>query len=110
MKTLEKKTWITERVVLSGQIAGTIWMPAVECWKEFDYTLKDDDTFRDALLRITNDGDFQSCGITYGYLEVVRRNTVTGKRSTRQWELRGQGDNKDCFVSDYPNYRCQEEE
>jgi hypothetical protein len=51
---------------------------------------------RDALLTITNDGDFQSCAISYAVLEVSRRKG--SKTITRTWELRGEGENADCFV------------
>jgi len=71
-----------KRITLYGEIAGNIWMPAVECTKEFRLELiripRNSTTrtypgiaprsmeitcLRDALLHITNDGDFQSCSI-----------------------------------------------
>lgn len=97
-----------------GEVAGTIWMPAAECTKEFDVKLvriarnattrvahshgwpMEISELRDALLTITNDGDFQSCSITWGVLEVSR--CKGNKTITRTWELRGKGENADCFA------------
>jgi hypothetical protein len=59
---------------------------------------------RDALLHLTNDGDFQSCSITWAVLEVSHYfgdetdGTRTVKIRTRVWELRGQGQDADCFA------------
>jgi hypothetical protein len=59
---------------------------------------------RDALLHLTNDGDFQSCAINWARLEVSHyfgedtSETQTVKVRTRVWELRGQGENADCFA------------
>lgn len=97
-----------------GEKIGKIWMPAAECRKEFDHILEKypEDTqltansygwplqihrLRDALLYITNDGDFQNCEIEWACLEVTRRK---GRRSyTRTFELTGSDGNKDCFVA-----------
>ena len=109
-------------ITLYGEIAGIIWMPAVECSKEFHLELtriprkSNTRTFpgiaprsmeitclRDVLLHLTNDGDFQSCSINWATLEVSHyfgdetRGTRTVKVRTRVWELRGQGQNADCF-------------
>jgi len=59
---------------------------------------------RDALLHLTNNGDFQSCGITWAVLEVSHysgdetRKTRTVKILTRVWDLRGKGPDADCFT------------
>src|ERR1022692_4760662 len=78
----------TERIVMQtnikifGEITGTVWMPAVECSKEFHLELvriprtsrirtypgimprsMEITCLRDSLLHLTNDGDFQSCSI-----------------------------------------------
>jgi hypothetical protein len=59
---------------------------------------------RDALLHLTNDGDFQSCAITWARLEVSHyfgdetNGTSTVKTRTRVWDLRGQGQDADCFA------------
>jgi hypothetical protein len=111
------------RISLFGEIAGNIWMPAVECTKEFHLELtripRNSNTrtypgiaprsmeitcLRDALLHIINDGDFQSCAITWARLEVSHyfgdesRGTRTVKTRTRVWDLRGQDQNADCFA------------
>ena len=111
------------KITLYGEIAGTIWMPAVECSKEFHLELiriprtsttrtypgiaprsMEITCLRDALLHITNDGDFQSCSINWARLEVSHyfgdesRGTRTVKVRTRVWEVRGQGENADCFA------------
>ena len=111
------------KITLYGEIAGTIWMPAVECTKEFHLELvriprtsrirtypgimprsMEITCLRDALLHVTNDGDFRSCSINWARLEVSHyfgdeaRCTRTVKVRTRVWELRGQGENADCFA------------
>lgn len=99
---------------LYGEVAGTIWMPAAECTKDFDVRLVrvpraqnirlahshgwpwEIGELRDALLSITNDGDFQACSIVWAILEVsVRKGSKT---ITRTWEVKGQGANADCFA------------
>ncbi len=111
------------RITLYGEIAGTIWMPALECTKEFHLELvriprtsrirtypgimprsMEITCLRDALLHLTNDGDFQSCAINWARLEVSHtfgdeaRGTRTVKARTRVWVLRGQDQNADCFA------------
>jgi len=111
------------KITFYGEIAGHIWMPAVECTKAFDLELiripRNSNTrtypgiaprsmeitcLRDALLHLTNDGDFQSCVITWARLEVSHffgnetDGTHTVKIRTRVWELRGQGQDADCFA------------
>jgi hypothetical protein len=111
------------KITLYGEIAGNIWMPAVECSKEFHLELvriprtsrirtypgimphsMKITCLRDALLHLTNDGDFQSCAINWARLEVSHtfggesRGTRTVKVRTRTWEVRGQGENADCFA------------
>jgi hypothetical protein len=111
------------KITFYGEIAGNIWMPAVECTKAFHLELtripRNSTTrtypgiaprsmeitcLRDALLHLTNDGDFQSCAITWARLEVSHYfgsetdGTHTVKIRTRVWELRGQGQDADCFA------------
>ncbi len=111
-------------ITLYGEVAGRIWMPAVECTKDFHLELtripRNSTTrtypgiaprsmeitcLRDALLHLTNDGDFQSCAITWAVLEVSHyfgdetRRTRTVRNRTRVWELRGKGQNADCFTA-----------
>lgn len=103
----------TTTIRLYGEVEGTIWMPACECTKTFDVELvripRDSRTrtahshgwpmeiscLRDALLHLVGDGDFQSCGIVYAVLEVTH--TRGNRRASRTWEMRGQGENADCF-------------
>jgi hypothetical protein len=111
------------KITITGELAGIIWMPAVECSKEFHLELTriprtsttrtypgiaprsmEITCLRDALLHLINDGDFQSCSINWARLEVSHifgdesRGTRTVKVRTRTWELRGQGENADCFA------------
>ena len=84
---------------IHGQIQGRIWMPACVCTKSFrvsedDFRYSDGSrpTLRDMILRATNDGDFQSAAVSYGWLTVETilprkdsRGQITRKRS---WNLR----------------------
>src|SRR5512139_2970703 len=71
MKTLQS-------ITLSGQIKGRIWMPAVECLKDFTVRFTPDNQpfsrpwseLEDAINHITNDGHFQSCYINDLWIEV----------------------------------------
>ena len=63
-----------------GQIRGNIWMPYTECTKDFSINFSRDqkkpfaryfETLEDIKNHITNDGDFRSCIIDYGYLKVT---------------------------------------
>ncbi len=108
------------KITLYGEVAGDIWMPAVRCTKAFHLELvrvlrhtstrtypsiaprsMEITSLRDALLHVTNDGDFQSCGIAWAMLEVSHHygnqtdSTITTR--VRVWELRGVGENADCF-------------
>ncbi len=97
MKTLSIK--------LVGCVYGRIWMPSIECEKEFTMCLSrtEDkpftrriDSLRDALLSVTNDGDFQDCKIVEAFLIVTKQKGFSQISRTR--ELRGIGENADCFV------------
>lgn len=111
-----------KKITLYGEVAGTIWMPAAECTKEFRLELtripRNSKTrtypgiaprsmeitcLRDALLHVTNDGDFQSCAITWAVLEVSHYfdeadGTRTVEIRRRVWALRGQDPDADCFT------------
>jgi len=111
------------KITLYGEVTGTIWMHAVACTKAFHLELTriprngktrtypgiaprsmEITCLRDALLHITNDGDFQSCGITWARLEVSHYlgDEIDGSRTvkirTQVWELRGQAQDADCFA------------
>jgi hypothetical protein len=112
-----------KKITLYGEVAGNIWMPVVECTKAFHLELaripRNSTTrtypgiaprlmeitcLRDALLHLTNDGDFQSCAITWARLEVSHylgdepAVTHTVRIRTRMRDLRGQGQDADCFA------------
>lgn len=72
----------TSRAILSGKIVGRIWQGMV-CYKyvRAEIVRSDESVYvaggpfpslRDAMLHLTNDGDFQSCGFEYASLDVVR--------------------------------------
>ena len=102
------------RIRIYGEVRGTIWMPAAECVKEFDLELvkipeSESRTahsmgwpmqihkLRDALLEITNDGDFQCCAIDWAQLEISRRQGRT--QITKTYDLTGKVDgNADCYL------------
>jgi hypothetical protein len=109
------------KITLTGELAGTIWMPAVECTKEFHLELiriprtstirtypgimprsMEITCLRDVLLHLISDGDFQSCAINWARLEVSHtfgdETRGTRRVRTRMWDLRGQGENADCFA------------
>src|SRR5271169_1292286 len=90
-------------ITLYGEVAGQIWMPAVECTKGFHLELTrisgysstrtypgiaparmEITCLRDALLHLTNDGDFQSCAITWAVLEVSHYFEEPGSTRTAQ--------------------------
>ena len=66
-------------IKISGEVIGKIWMPSIECSKEFNVTFTPDNLpftsqwtgLRDAVLHITNDGDFQSCRINWASVKVT---------------------------------------
>ena len=60
-------------ITISGTYGGPIWMPACICAKRFKHTVAADDTLREAVLRVLNDGDFQSCSIAEGEVNFIRR-------------------------------------
>jgi hypothetical protein len=91
-------------ITISGELRGKIWMPAIECTKEFKQKFSRDnrpfsyriDNLRDALLHITNDGDFQSCALDYAVLTVTKENPGHTTR-TRSVVLQGRDGNADCY-------------
>ena len=68
-----------ESINIYGEVRGHIWLPPVECIKEFDVTFTLDNRpftylwtgLRNAVFFITNDGDFQSCNIDWAMLKIV---------------------------------------
>jgi hypothetical protein len=99
----------TVQVQISGAVVGPIWMPSVECTKDVKRVFRlvppeqnirsadEIDCLRDALLKITNDGDFQSCSLERWSTLSVTKLRSNGYVITRHWQLRGTGENADCF-------------
>lgn len=76
-------------VIIRGTLVGGIWWPiGAECYKPLRYDATAEQrrtvgkmTLRDHVLSATNDGDFQSCRIADGTVEVtVRRGPRTRSR------------------------------
>jgi hypothetical protein len=67
------------QVEISGTLIGTIWMPSTICTKEFRMNLTiERNRFTDkslsiseAIQRVCNDGDFQSCSIAEATLKIT---------------------------------------
>lgn len=70
-----------ESITLSGTLTGKIWMPACYCRKDFKVEFTPEhrpfsrpwENLPDALDHITNDGDFQGCGLVDLWLEATWR-------------------------------------
>jgi hypothetical protein len=86
-------------ITIEGQIKGTIWMPAIECWKDFEVKFAPHSTtpfvrewagLHDALEHICNDGDFQSAPL------------VCNGVMTIAWQ-----DGKDTILRDVEIPRCE---
>lgn len=68
-------------VRITGELRGNIWMPNTECIKEFNVVFAPEAgrnpfqrewiDLREALLDITNDGDFRSCGIDHAFIDTT---------------------------------------
>lgn len=81
---------------IHGYLVGHIWMPDCECYKPLRYSIPDAEsrwgepgTLRDHLDRATMDGDFQSCQVADGVLEITiesQRNGLAYRR-TRMFDL-----------------------
>jgi hypothetical protein len=89
-----------QEIILSGILQGRLWY-GQECEKQFreKFTLCAEpfshewNGLRDALLHITNDGDFMSCSILFGQITVVYGGeTPSGKYQ----ELRKYADLEPC--------------
>ena len=97
-------TYKTTRITISDILRGYIWMPNTECTKNVSEEYAHEsapfrlewDGLRDALVRLTNDGDFRSCALDECWLTVTRTNAL-GARRVRTWNVRPEGENADCF-------------
>jgi len=92
-------------IQIQGEIQGSIWWPyGAICTKEFNkhFNYKQTafqypiDCLRDALLHITNDGDFQHCEISFAVLTVTKQKGFN--KIIRERILQSIGRNADCFV------------
>lgn len=108
------------QVTIRGYLVGNIWMHNAECWKEikYDVTHKNElyvngyaSSFRDHVVSILADSDFQSCAIAQG--EVVI--TMTGCRGnarrvvTHAYPLSRFPSVADCLHDDwFPSYDDEE--
>lgn len=99
--------------VLRGDLVGHIWMPNAFATKPVEYRFRrpenpdspfrerdEHDTLRDALLAVTNDGDFRSCTLANATIEV--QDHRKGSRKSRWMPLTGRLDkyNADLYASD----------
>ena len=70
-----------QSITISGTLRGDIWWPRAECTKDVsaEFTPKQQPFshewtgIRDALLHLTNDGDFESCTLESVIMSVVWR-------------------------------------
>ncbi|KKN56251.1 hypothetical protein LCGC14_0573960 [marine sediment metagenome] len=97
----------TIKIKIYGELQGPIWWPVgAICTKKFDLYCDYEekpfrhqiDCLRDALLHITNDGDFQHCEIRFAVLEITKQKGLS--IIIRDRLLQGTGENADCFVED----------
>lgn len=83
-------------ITLSGEVVGPIWEQSRECVKDFRevFTLNDRaltrrwSGMRDALLSVTNDGDFQSCSIRYCYCSVEYIHEADGEHNATTFTIK----------------------
>lgn len=80
-----KEKWIE----ILGDYYGKIWMPMIECSKSFHVSTKDwpfNDgqkwTLREILLKILNDGDFQSTSLTKDTMVIFHHRSIDKSKST----------------------------
>lgn len=97
---------------IRGYLVGSAWMPAAECYKPLNYSFVRDaldkaspwqdarDDLRDALLHVTNDGDFQSASVADGFL-TIRRELGRGLTHTRSFPLDRFPSVRDLIRSDW---------
>lgn len=72
-------------VELRGTIYGSIWWSG-NAWKDVESRAHDDDTLRDLILRVTNDGDFQNTDLTQDSCLIVTL-LKPNKRITRYFDI-----------------------
>lgn len=99
--------------ILRADLVGRIWMPNCLAVKPVKYRFtrpenpespsrrRDEcDTLRDALLRVTSDGDFQSCALANATIEIQDCGKM--RRRSRWFNLTGKLDkyNADLYASE----------
>lgn len=99
--------------ILRADLVGYAWMPGILAAKPVEYRFRrpenpdspfrkrdEHDTLRDALLAVTNDGDFRSCSLANATIEV--QDNRPGGRKSRWMPLTGLLDkyNADLYASD----------
>lgn len=73
-----------ERITLNGTIRGYLWMPCIETTERFSESFTPENSpfthewagMRDALLRITNNGNFRNASIEECTAVIVYKNKV----------------------------------
>ena len=107
-------------IEITGYLVGPIWWPAgLECYKHFTYDLTCEDqrlcgrdgkhepgTLRDHILRITQDGDFQSCEIADAALCITVYKT--NRHRSRLFDLELFPSIADCVKTDWHGPDCEE--
>lgn len=76
------------QATITGYLVGPLWQPGCEAWKPLSYDLTRRNAqysdgkapLRDHLCNIINDGDFQSCSIAQGVVEITAQSVKNGKR------------------------------
>ncbi len=90
-------------ITISGTYGGSIWMPAVVCAKRFETTVEADQTLREAVLQVLDDGDFQNCSIAEGTVGFAR--SLPDRRGFQRYHRRSMDmavfrSIADCLASD----------
>jgi hypothetical protein len=101
---MKTRRWKLDSIRIYGEKEGMIWMPCATATKVFDEKFTYDDRpytrtidcLRDALLYITNDGDFRTCEIVHAVMQC-RYVDDGNRRLTVERELQGTGYNADLF-------------
>ena len=97
---------VLESIEINATVQGRIWMPAILCEMNVSETFKpapsgpwssDWTGLRDALLKVTNQGDFQSCWIVDATMVVTWFNKSNRTRIVKYAELTPTKETDDLF-------------
>ena len=102
------------RFKIQGTLRGSLWMGG-DAEKQINYTVKDGthfvqnerETLREAVLRITNDGDFQGSNLLADSVLIVEMWKANNKRIIRAFELYNPAlfpTIADSIIEDYPMF------